>query len=273
MNNTEEKKLYYKTLTEILYKYMEFTLSFDSAKPYSYLNILPILEEAYETILKDIDALKEVPLNSHEAISHVEEIILKNIADLNIIEQYDIKEGLDIKDISTLSIALYLKRYKNSINNELNTLMDILNSYNTNESKFLLELINMLKNTSLSTSITSTTIDNKLMPYYANLLAISYDEFSTANMYTFIIINVISQINELISRFLENVGLTDVQTRDVQGHIDHFHSHKDELNASYPIDDLSEGLTNLKTNLNTLIGVLQEKNKNASLQLDVKSGN
>ncbi len=273
MNNTEEKKLYYKTLTEILYKYMEFTLSFDSAKPYSYLNILPILNEAFATILNDIENMEEVHFNSQEAISYIEKIILKNIADLNIIDQYEIKEGLAIQDISTLSIALYLKKYKNSISNELNTLMDILASYDTNESKFLLELINMLKTTTLSTSITSTTIDSKLMPYYANLLGIRYDELSTANMYIFIIINIISQINELISRFLENMGITDVQTRDVQGHIDHFHSHKDELNAIYPIDDLTEALTNLKTNLNTLIRILQEKSKNASLQLDVKSGN
>ena len=134
----------------------------------------------------------------------------------------------------------------------------------------LMELINMFKNTVISTSITSTTIDDKLMTYYACKLGIRYHEHSTANMYTFIMLNAISGINETLSRFLENIDLTDIQMHDVSGHLDYFNSHKDESNAVYPIDDLSACLTNLKANINAFNTLLQDKNKKVSLQPDVK---
>lgn len=273
MNNTEEKILYYKSLAEIMYRYLEFTLSFDSSNHYSYLNILPALEDTYADILNYIEQMEELHFNSHEAIEKIEEIILFALSQANIIDIQDIKEGLSIEDISNLSIAFYLKRYKISLNDEINSILDILSKYNTSEAKFLTELINMFKNTVLSTSITSTTIDDKLMAYYANKLRISYNECSTAKMYTFIMLNTILGLNEALSRFLESVGLTDVQLRDVAGHLDCFNSHKDDVNAIYPIDDLAGSLTNLHNNINTFNHLLQEKNKIVSLQHDVKSGN
>lgn len=271
MNNTEEKKLYYKTLTEILYRYMEFKLSFDNSQEYSYLNIIPELEEIYDTIINNIEQMEEVHFNSHEAITYVEDMILKELAKSSVKDIKSLKDGLSTKDISTLSIALYLKKYKDSIINELNKIKEIVTPYSTSETKFLIELINMFNTTILSTSISSSTVDNGLMPYFASQLRINYDEFSTANMYIFIMINLISQINETLSRFLESMSITDIQMRDVVGHLDCYNSHKDDLNALYSIDDLASSLTNLKTNLNAIINLLQEKNKKASLQLDVKS--
>lgn len=273
MNNTEEKKLYYNTLTKILYRYLEFILSFDNNKCYNYMDLFSQLEDAYNNILKTIDEMDELHLNSQDAIKKIEELILKELASANIVELFDIKEGLSDKDISDLSISLYLKHYKDSINNELTSILEILSAYDTSEAKLLTEQINMFKSTYLSTSITSTKVDNKLMSYYANSLRIEYDEFKTANMYTFIMLNLISGINENLSRFLDSIGQIDIQMHDVSGHLDCFNSHKEELNAIYSIDDLSECLTNLHSNINAFIALLRDKNKKVSLQLDVKSGN
>lgn len=271
MNNTEEKKLYYKSLADILYKYLEFILSFDKNKKIRFMDIFPVLAEVYTNILNEIEQMEEVHLDSLEAIEKVEEIIESELEKANIIKVSDIKEGLSIEDISNLSIALYLKNYKNSIHEELNAAYEILYKYNTNEAKFLMELISMFKNTMLSTSLTSAIVDDKLMPYYIFKLNISYRELSTCDTYTFIMLNLISGLADALSRFLETTGLTDIKMHDITGHLDCFNSHKDVLNAIYSIDDLSECLTGLSDNLRSFIRLFQDKNKTVSLQPDVKS--
>ncbi|MDE6141975.1 MAG: hypothetical protein K2G03_05170 [Bacilli bacterium] len=128
MNNTEEKKLYYKSLAEILYRYLEFILSFDNHKKYSYLSLLPTLNEIFINIINNIEQMEELHLNSHEAIDKIEEMILTELSREKIIDIIDIKEGLSIKDISNLSIALYLKKFRNSITDELNSMLEIVSS-------------------------------------------------------------------------------------------------------------------------------------------------
>lgn len=223
----------------------------------------------YNYVLNKIDNREDAQLDSHTSIDYIKEFIEIELKKLNLFETYDIQKGLSIKDVSTISLALYLKKYENRISKQLNDLMSILPSYNTNEAKYLLELIKMLKTAQLSTSITSTTIERSLMPYYAELLGIAYDELSTSNMYTFIMINTISEISTILPFFISSIHIEDINLKDVNGHLDCFNSHKDEINANYPIDDLASALTSFKVNLDSVVNKIKPKDANVCLQLDI----
>ncbi len=270
MEQTEENKLYYQTLLEILYKYLEFFLSFDHENTGNYLDLFPKLECLYHNLEKNIYESEDLSLNPLELIEHFTALIEKNLATIDLSIE-NIREGIEDKDFANLTLALYLKKFKNSISSQIDSLIDLLSSCHLTSAKYLLELLTMFKNQELSTSITLRGIDERLMPYYAYSLRIHYDKKATANMYSFLTLSLILKIGEVLNLFVSDIGLVDINLKDIAGHLDCFNTHRDEKNGIYSVEDLSLALTSMRKNITATLQQLQNKETIASLQLDVKN--
>lgn len=271
MEYTTEKKLYNETILEILYKYMEFNLSFDTENSCNYMSIYPTLNDVYHQLKEDLVTLEVEELESLSSLEFVSNLINERFSNIDIISIGDITKGLSKIDIANLSLGLYLKRFRNIINTQLENTISLLSEYHAPNAKFLIELLSMFKTLNLSTSIKSKSVDKNLMPYYASSLGINYDEDQTAKMYSFLMINLLAKIGEILPLVLSEIGLDNLHVQDLLGHIDCFNTHKDENIGSYPIDNLALALGNLKNNLELVIESLKTKEQGLGLQLDIKS--
>lgn len=272
MEQTAELTLYKKTILDILYKYMEFILSFDNSCNRGYMEIIPDLENIYSSLEKKLDNI-ELSLSPLDDIDKMTKIIEDKLEENGLGDIKNIINGLDKMDIVNLSLALYLKNYKNSISSTLDKICGYLDGIATPTSKFLNLLLNKLKNEELSTSITSSEANNNLMDYYAASLRIHYDEASSDKMYTFMMLSLISKINEILNRMIQEMNYPNFHYNNIEGHLDCFNNHKDEINGIYPIEILITALTNLRYNIDTVLIELRAKDDPISLQLDVKSEN
>lgn len=273
MEYAVEKKLYQETTLEILYKYMEFILSFDKEVNFNYMTNYPALEEIYQNLKEKLSILDEEPFDSLTSIYFITSFINNYISNVDFINFSDVTKGLNKVELSNLILGLYLKRFKNSIIQQLENIIAILSEYKTTNAKFLVELLSMFKTLNLSTSIKSDIVENNLMPYYAASLGIRYDDEQTSKMYSFMMINLLTKIGETLPLVLSEIGLSDLHINDISGHIDCFTHHKDEIYGSYPIENLAISLGNFKANLELVIEALKVKDDNISLQLGVKNEN
>lgn len=272
MEETTEITLYKKTLLDILYKYMEFILSFDNTTNRGYMDMIPDLEHIYHSLEKKLDKI-DLSLNPLDDIDKMAKIIEDELADNNLEDIKNITNGLNKIDIVNLFLALFLKNYKNSISANLDKLERYLGSMATPTAKFLNLLVNKFKNEALSTSIVSSEANSHLMEYYAVSLRVQYGEEASDKMYTFMMLSLITKINEVLNTMIQEMNCTAFHYNNIEGYLDYFNNHKDESNGIYPLEILITALTNMRYNIDTVLIELSVIDNKVSLQLDVKCDN